>query len=320
MNDYKKLTIFLFPEKTEKVYQFRLPGIFISLVVSFLLFFGAGFSLLIGDYRLMKAKVPLLYQLERDHDRLGEQFLLLAGRVFRMKQETKTLKKRRPRPQLKEISQTGEISRPLGLGGSGQSFIGADYGSTAETSNLIRLIHRSLEDLDEEIHTFELAGNQKETFGPNSEKTGMEGPGNRKTESDPIREELMTTAKDMGLDPRLALGMAKVESGFDPTLISPKGAIGVLQVMPQFVLKEHGITRDMLFDPEVNIRVGLSRMKALLDRFDQDLDLSLAAYNAGASRVVKAGYTIPSIGETRAYVRKVKEAMKYRYLRLYASN
>ena len=319
MNDYKKLTIFLFPEKAEKVYQFRIPGIFISLVISFLLFLGAGFSFLIGDYWLMKAKVPLLNQLERDHERQRGQFLLLAGRVIRMKQETKTFKKR-PRPQLKEISKTGEISRPLGLGGSGQSFTGADYGSTTGTSNLIPLIHRSLEGLDEEIYTFELAGKEKEIFAPNSEGRGMEGPGKGKTESDPIRKELMATAVDMGLDPSLALGMAKVESGFDPTLTSPKGAIGVLQVMPQFVLKEHGITRDMLFDPEVNIRVGLSRMKALLDRFDQDLDLSLAAYNAGASRVVKAGYRIPSIGETRAYVRKVKEAMKSRHLRLYASN
>ena len=68
----------------------------------------------------------------------------------------------------------------------------------------------------------------------------------------------------------------------------------------------------MLFDPQVNIIIGLSWMKSLLHRFDQNLDLSLAAYNAGASRVVKAGYRIPSIKETQAYVRKVKnEIMKH---------
>ncbi|MBW1888578.1 MAG: lytic transglycosylase domain-containing protein [Deltaproteobacteria bacterium] len=114
----------------------------------------------------------------------------------------------------------------------------------------------------------------------------------------------------MGIDPRLALSMAKVESGYDPGLVSPKGAVGVLQVMPQFVSPDYGITREMLFDPHINIRVGLSQMKSLLNRFDHDLDLSLAAYNAGASRVVKAGYRIPSIKETEAYVKKVKEIME----------
>ena len=104
--------------------------------------------------------------------------------------------------------------------------------------------------------------------------------------------------------------MAKVKSGYDPSLVSPRGAIGVLQVMPQFVSEDYGITREMLFDPQINIRVGLSRMKSLLNRFDYDLDLSLTAYNAGASRVVKAGYRIPPIKETEAYVRKVKEIME----------
>ncbi|MBW1669737.1 MAG: transglycosylase SLT domain-containing protein, partial [Deltaproteobacteria bacterium] len=62
--------------------------------------------------------------------------------------------------------------------------------------------------------------------------------------------------------------------------------------------------------PQVNIRVGLTWMKTLLNRFDHNLDLALAAYNAGTRRVVKAGYDIPAIKETRDYVKKVKEAMK----------
>jgi len=104
--------------------------------------------------------------------------------------------------------------------------------------------------------------------------------------------------------------MAKVESKYDPKVVSPKGAVGVLQVMPQFAWHDFRVTKEMLFDPQMNIRVGLSRMKLLLDRFEQDLDLSLAAYNAGASRVVKADYKIPPIKETQDYVRKAKETMK----------
>ncbi|MBN1625115.1 MAG: lytic transglycosylase domain-containing protein [Deltaproteobacteria bacterium] len=124
-----------------------------------------------------------------------------------------------------------------------------------------------------------------------------------------IRKHLMMIAIELDLDPRLALSMAKVESGYNPESVSPKGAVGVLQVMPKYAWHDFRITREMLFDPKVNIRVGLSRMKSLLDRFNHDLDLSLAAYNAGASRVVKAGYNIPPIEETQSYVKKVRETM-----------
>jgi soluble lytic murein transglycosylase-like protein len=130
--------------------------------------------------------------------------------------------------------------------------------------------------------------------------------GNRAT----IRKKLRTVAMELGLAPRLALSMAKIESGYDHRAVSPKGAIGVLQLLPQYVCQEYDVTPDMLFDPDVNIRIGLAYMKWLLTRFHENLDLSLAAYNAGPRRVVEAGYGIPAIEETRDYVRKVKEAMR----------
>ena len=123
-------------------------------------------------------------------------------------------------------------------------------------------------------------------------------------------KKLRAIAIELGLAPRLALSMAKVESGYDPRAVSPKGAIGVLQLSPFFVCEEYEVSPEMLFDPEVNIRIGLSYMKSLLERFDENLDLSLAAYNAGPRRVVEAGYDIPPIGETQEYVKKVKEAMR----------
>ena len=124
-------------------------------------------------------------------------------------------------------------------------------------------------------------------------------------------EQLHAIATDMGLEPELAISMAKVESNFNHKAVSPRGAIGVLQVMPQFACKDFEITPEMLFEPDVNIRVGLSYMKAYMERFDSDVELSLAAYNAGASRVVQAGFAIPPIRETQQYVRKVKQAMKH---------
>jgi soluble lytic murein transglycosylase-like protein len=69
------------------------------------------------------------------------------------------------------------------------------------------------------------------------------------------------------------------------------------------------VSAERLFEPDVNIRIGLTVMKSLLKRFDQNLDLSLAAYNAGPTRVVEAGYRVPPIRQTQEYVKRVKEAM-----------
>lgn len=124
-----------------------------------------------------------------------------------------------------------------------------------------------------------------------------------------IQEQVEKAAIEIGVDPRLAKAMAAVESGYDRKAVSPKGAIGVLQLMPQFFCRDSEITREMLFDPDVNIRVGLAHFKSLLDRFNENVDLSLAAYNAGVKRVIEAGHTIPPLEQTQNYIRKVKKAM-----------
>lgn len=125
-----------------------------------------------------------------------------------------------------------------------------------------------------------------------------------------IQNKLREVAEELGIDPKLALGMAEIESACNPKAVSHKGAVGVLQIMPATAKNHFGVSRDMLFDPEVNIRIGLSWMKRLLSEFDQDLDLSLSAYNAGSERVIEAGYKIPNISETREYVRKVRKYME----------
>ena len=114
---------------------------------------------------------------------------------------------------------------------------------------------------------------------------------------------------EIGVDPRLAKAMAAVESGYDRKAVSPQGAIGVLQLMPRFFCRDSKITPEMLFDPDVNIRVGLTHFKSLLDKFNENIDLSLAAYNAGTKRVIEAGHMIPAIEQTQNYIRKVKRAM-----------
>jgi hypothetical protein len=124
-----------------------------------------------------------------------------------------------------------------------------------------------------------------------------------------IQRQVEKAAMEIGVDPRLAKAMAAVESGYDRKAVSPQGAIGVLQLMPQFFCRDNEVTPEMLFDPDVNIRVGLTHLRSLLDKFNENVDLSLAAYNAGAKRVIEAGHMIPPIEQTQNYVRKVKKAM-----------
>ena len=108
-----------------------------------------------------------------------------------------------------------------------------------------------------------------------------------------------------GLNPRLLHAVIRVESNYDSGAVSPKGAIGLMQIMPD-TGRRYGVTDpSALYDAATNIGVGSRHMAALTKRFDGDLRLVLAAYNAGEQAVVNAGYKVPGFVETRNYVRGV---------------
>jgi len=105
-----------------------------------------------------------------------------------------------------------------------------------------------------------------------------------------------------GLDPDLIKAVAMVESGFDPSAVSPKGAMGLMQLMPATAAQYN--VQDPL-DPYESLRAGSRHLRVLLDGFDGNVTLALAAYNAGAGAVRRHG-GVPDYRETRDYVRKVQ--------------
>jgi len=119
------------------------------------------------------------------------------------------------------------------------------------------------------------------------------------TSYDPYIE---TVAAELGLDPALIKAVALVESGFNPRAVSPKGAQGLMQLMPG-TAKHYGV-RDP-FNPLENLRAGATHLRDLLARYDGDLKLALAAYNAGPTAVRRYG-GVPAFRETRNYVDKVQ--------------
>jgi soluble lytic murein transglycosylase len=114
-------------------------------------------------------------------------------------------------------------------------------------------------------------------------------------------ELIRTAASRYSLDPELIKAIIKVESGFNPYAVSEKGAMGLMQLMPA-TAEEMKVGAP--FEAGENIMGGSRYLRKMLNLFDGDLRLGLAAYNAGPSRVLENG-AIPKIPETEQYVEKV---------------
>jgi len=109
-------------------------------------------------------------------------------------------------------------------------------------------------------------------------------------------------ARRQSLRPELVRAVIQVESGFNPRARSPRGAMGLMQLMPT-TARELGV-RDA-YDPADNIRAGCAYLRRLIDRYDGNEELALAAYNAGAQAVDRHGGKVPPYRDTRDYVKKV---------------
>jgi soluble lytic murein transglycosylase-like protein len=130
---------------------------------------------------------------------------------------------------------------------------------------------------------------------------------------DPARfdDYIFSSSQRYGVDPALVRAVVKVESDFNEAARSNKGAQGLMQLMPD-TARQHNVGN--VYDPEENIEGGVQHLRLLLDRYQGDLPLTLAAYNAGVKAVEKHR-GIPPYSETKEYVRRVLS-----YLQRYSKN
>lgn len=113
---------------------------------------------------------------------------------------------------------------------------------------------------------------------------------------------IRTAAQAEGIEPELLHAVVAAESGYDPAARSEKGAVGLMQLMPDTAAR-YGVTNPR--DPEQNLNAGARHLRYLLGKFDNDMQLALAAYNAGEQAVWQHGNRVPPYPETRAYVQRV---------------
>ena len=124
---------------------------------------------------------------------------------------------------------------------------------------------------------------------------------------------LNDAASDFNLDPALLKAVMAAESGFNPNAVSPKGAVGLMQVMPA-TAERFGLQTDRnktvsqkLTDPKTNIRIGARYLRLLRNMYPNQQHLVLASYNAGEGAVQKYNNAIPPYAETRNYVKLVTQ-------------
>jgi soluble lytic murein transglycosylase-like protein len=128
-----------------------------------------------------------------------------------------------------------------------------------------------------------------------------------------VKHHLREASNEHGVDIELLQALIATESGFDPGAVSPKGAVGLMQIMPA-TAQRYGVRADRktpvsqkLFDPRTNVRTGTRYLRDLIRMFPNRLELALAAYNAGEGAVQRAGNRIPDYRETQNYVKTVMQ-------------
>ncbi len=182
--------------------------------------------------------------------------------------------------------------------------------------------HLATEKLDERYQLFfkgktagEIAADAAARAAPQPDEAFVRTPIFRRVEAHPNVKKyeplLAHHAKENGVDLALVKAVVAVESAYEPDSVSSKGAVGLMQVIPDTALR-YGVNDDAkrtveqkLLDPAINARIGTRYLGDLLTRFGGDIALAVAAYNAGEGTVERYGNKVPPFPETQEFVKLV---------------
>jgi soluble lytic murein transglycosylase-like protein len=138
-------------------------------------------------------------------------------------------------------------------------------------------------------------------MAPENEKYLLSNPA---LDAKPYKDEVIEAAREHRVDPALVYAVMRAESNYNPNAVSEKGAVGLMQIMPD-TGRRFGLKEKELRVPGKNIRTGVQYLSELIAMFDGDLRLAVAAYNAGENAVIRHGRRVPPYAETIAYVPRV---------------
>ena len=161
---------------------------------------------------------------------------------------------------------------------------------------------QSMQALINEARSFNLLASRLNS-PPALKRTASPNTRTRPKANPPYNDIIQSVAKSYGISPDLIAAVIKCESNWKPDALSPKGARGLMQVMPRTAKGEFQVDPDQLWLPNVNIHVGTAYLRVLANRYDGNPSATIAAYNAGPKRFA-SGATIPL--ETKKYVKCIR--------------